>query len=126
MRSKLKLATVWASSGTPNIQASSIVRHNESVDHRSASSECEKEIGEQIIVAETDSDHEEVPVSVTNKDKIVFNTVCFAAKSEIPSETVNGILALQTKNGLSVQYTNLSWDLITGMQKSIATVLKNQ
>ena len=52
--------------------------------------------------------------------------VYFAAKSEIPSETVNGILALQTKNGQSVQYTNLSWDSITGMQKSIATVLKNQ
>ena len=46
LRSKLKLATVWAGSGTPNIQASSIVRHNESVDHRSTSSECEKEIGE--------------------------------------------------------------------------------
>ena len=49
MRSKLKLATVWASSGTPNIHALSIVRHNESVDHTLFVKEAFKIIKKQTI-----------------------------------------------------------------------------
>lgn len=44
MRSKLKLFSVWANEDTPNIQVSSITRHNQSNEHQNACAKADKSI----------------------------------------------------------------------------------
>ena len=90
MKSKLKLSSVWANEGTPNIQSSSITRHNSSSEHNHACTESEK----CKIQADTDQDLSDIDLSdtstpVSGVDKIVFNTVHFAAKNEIPFSSIN-------------------------------------
>lgn len=122
MKTKLKLTNVWALDGTPNMQISSITRHNDSSEHKNVCVNLEKE---RLIhvVSDDDQDEETEIVNINKQDKVVFNTVYFAAKSELPSETVNGLLNLQRLNGQNVDYKNLSWDSITDMQESISYTL---
>ena len=56
---------------------------------------------------------EEIKVTISDADRKLFNTVYFAAKAEIPSTTINGILALQSMNGVDMRYKNVIWDTIT-------------
>ena len=126
MKSKLKLASVWANEGTPNIQISSITRHNQSTEHNNACVESEKARVRVVLDTASCFGEPETPITLCDSDKIVFNTVYFAAKNEIPSNTVNGLLELQTKNGLDVKYTNLSWDSLCEMQSSIAHILRSE
>lgn len=123
MKSKLLLKSVWANEGSPNIQISGIIRHDQSIEHTSACAEEEKQKGRDILEANIIS---ETPVSLAREDAIVFNTVYYAAKSEIPSNSVNGLLELLTKVGINVKYTNLSWDSITEMQNAISHVLQDE
>ena len=125
MKSKLKLTSVWAHEGTPNIQCSSIIRHNSGTEHQNALMILDKEKLKELIIMQEQDDNE-LPLIATNQDKIVFNTVYYAAKSETPSENINGILALQKRNGLDCKYTNLCWITIAEMQNSIAFVLKRE
>ncbi|XP_053395815.1 SCAN domain-containing protein 3-like [Mercenaria mercenaria] len=124
MQSKLKLTTVWANEGTTNIQISAVTRHDQSTEHSNACTAMEKQEVQTIL--EKDAAPTETAFSVAKEDAIVFNTIYFAAESEIPSSTVNGLLELHTRNGLDVKYTNLSWDSITKMQNSIAHVLRDE
>ena len=66
-----------------------------------------------------------VSVTVSEEDLKLFRTVYFTAKSELPSESINGLLTLQIMNGVQMPYKNLSWDSITEIQRSICYVLKN-
>lgn len=123
VKTSLKLTSVWANEGTPNFQASALSRHNNSTEHTQASVAYEKQHKTKNICSEIQED-ETSSVTVTDADKMIFNTVYMAAKTESPSSVINSMITLQSKNGLDMKYTNLSWDTITDMQSSIAHVLQ--
>ncbi|XP_053394256.1 uncharacterized protein LOC128555571 [Mercenaria mercenaria] len=79
MKTKLKLTSVWAFDGTPSIQMSSITRHNDSAEHKNVCLNLEKENITEMV----SNDESEDEVVINQEDRIVFNTVYFAAKSEL-------------------------------------------
>lgn len=124
----LKLSNVFAAEGSPNIQKNTISRHNDSSEHKLACEKLEKNIAEAKFHLEDDSNDEseaDGDVKIAFEDKVLFNTVYFAAKSELPSTNVNGLLKLQFTNGVETKYQNLSWDTITSVQSSISQSIKN-
>ncbi|OOY36387.1 hypothetical protein BOV89_12870, partial [Solemya velum gill symbiont] len=104
---QLKLASVWANEGSPN------------------SKDEERVTAPASAVCDDEEDEGADDISISGEDLKLFNTIYFAAKSELPSESINGLLQLQALNGVSMKYKNLSWDSITDIQRSIAHVLKS-
>lgn len=122
---QLKLASVWANEGSPNTPMSSLKRHNVSGDHKLACKDEERVTAPASAVCDDEEDEGADDISISGEDLKLFNTIYFAAKSELPSESINGLLQLQALNGVSMKYKNLSWDSITDIQRSIAHVLKS-
>lgn len=120
----LKLTNVWAFEGSPSIQISSLCRHNESNEHKNACISAEKAKSKAQINICEETIIETGNVTVSESDLKLFRTVYFTAKSELPSESINGLLNLQKMNGVEMPYQNLSWDSITEIQRSISFVLK--
>jgi hypothetical protein len=118
MKNECKLTSVWAEDGALSIQISSIIRHNGSSEHKSA---CAKE--EQNKYLNTVNECDQVKINISKEDEILFNTVYFCAKAELPSSQINGMLELQRLNGLDIKYQNLSWDTLHEIQSTISSVL---
>ena len=118
---RLKLTTVLATEGTPNIQHSSIFRHNTSNEHKAACADNEKQ---QALLSAQEKDDTPISVgTISAEDRILFNTVYHTAKEQESSEKINRHLVLQNKNGLNTKYINLSPDTIADIQESICSVL---
>ena len=116
-----KLKHVWADEGTPNVQKSSLERHNSSKDHVHAA---KMHLRQSINTDEIELDTGESNVHVQNADTFLFRTVYAVAKHEMPSEKVNGMLELQALNGCDMRYQHLSWTTIGEIQQCISTILK--
>lgn len=124
-KQRLKLTNVWATEGTPNIQHSSILRHNMSSEHTDALADIEKQaVLSEIHLLSQEKDDTPVNVrAISAEDRILFNTIYHTAKEQESSEKINRHLALQNKNGLNTKYINLSPDTISDIQESICLVL---
>lgn len=59
----------------------------------------------------------------SNDDQVLFRTVFYLAKEEMPSDKLNSLLYLQQLNGVNISYKNLSWDTVTEIQKCLSTVI---
>ena len=120
VKKECKLTSVWAEEGASSIQLSSIVRHNKSAEHKSA---CTKEEQNKNLLAINEENEPLVKVSCAKEDVVLFNTVYFCAKAELPSTQINGMLEMNKVNGLDIGYKNLSWDTIHEIQVTISNVL---
>lgn len=107
MCAKYKQKNVWALEGTPNVQKSSLERHNDSYDHAKAVRLCLQEKSLDTIFDEDLDDATNIETS--DPDICLVRTIYSLMKSDIPLEKVNAILELQRLNGLDLQYKNLSW-----------------
>lgn len=121
---KYNIKTVWATEGTPNIQKSTIDKHNDSVDHsKSRKLSLQEESFDSIYdtaCIEKESLTEEPP---PDADQMLIRTVYTLMKSDICLEKVNTLLTLQKLNGLDIEYKNLSWTSISDIRDCIAKVL---
>lgn len=121
-----KLTSVWAHEGTPNVQFSAVTRHNESQEHLEVLTRKKSNVSENTCTFDSDDDcdtSQSDTLTIIHDDKILFNSIYYVTKSEIPTNSLNGLLDLQKKNGLEFKYTNLSWDTITEIQKCICQKL---
>ena len=77
---RLKLTTVWATEGTPNIQHSSIFSHNTNSEHAAACADKEKQ---QALLSAQEKDDASISVgAISAEDRILFNTVYHTAKEQ--------------------------------------------
>ena len=107
-------------SGTPNIQMSSITRHNSSIEHKNA---CASAENKQSDCRDQEDNRALGDPDISEEDRVVFNTVYHTAKEQEPSEKVNRHLELQRKNDLDTKYQNISPKTVTEMQEAICNVL---
>lgn len=77
-KGSLKLTNVFAGEGSPSIQISTVMRHNESIEHKSAC-KIEEQAKAQIVVDRCE-ESPETEISVSPEDLKLFNTVYFTAK----------------------------------------------
>ena len=63
-------------------------------------------------------DDGDTEITISKQGHMLFNTEYFAVKYEIPLESINGMLTLQTMNGININDKNLSWDTISDIQKA--------
>jgi len=65
---------------------------------------------------------------LTVSDRVLFNTVLYAAKQVVPNDHVNSLrrlLDLQRFNGLECKHRDLHSDTVIDIQKSLVTVIDN-
>lgn len=114
-----------------NLQLSNISRHNNSDDHRKAvEADCMRRSlllkdDTSASTNSTSTTERHQPASVTVSDRILFNTVLYAAKQVLPNDHVNSILDLQRLNGLECRHRDLHSDTVIDIQKSLVDVLDN-
>ena len=120
-----KMSSVWAYGGTQNIQFSAVKRHNESTEHEEVTKTVHAQSKSVIEVDDHDDcdDDSAFDFTLVNDNKILFNTIYHAAKCEMPTTNVNGLIDLQKKNGIDCKYSNFNWDTITEIQSCIARTL---
>lgn len=108
-----------------NIQKSALERHEKSNDHVTSMKKAERKrkMPSLIDIDEPGSSGGDTSPISTN-DSIVFKTVYYAAKEELPNDKINSLIELQRCNGLDISYRNLSWDTITDMQQTISDDLQ--
>ena len=120
---KFNTKSVWASDGSPNIQKSTIDKHNSSPDHEKAQRmSVQEETFESVYESSMSKDDNIEP---PDQDKMLIRTIYTLMKSDIPLEKVNTFLELQRLNGLPIEYKNLSWTSISDIRDCIAKVFSN-
>ena len=87
---------IW--DGTPNIQMSSLVSHREHIVHYKT-----EEQNKVSVESNFCDDIPDIIDCVSEHDIKLFHTVHYAAKSELPSDSINGLLQLQTMNGVKIK-----------------------
>lgn len=119
-----------ATKGSPNLQISTIKVHEQSVDNRDAVrttrqlKRAHSSLEFEDVYFDVNNNDSKSSPSVSESDKIVFRTVFFCAKSELPSETINKLLEYDIANGLNPQMQNISWTTISEMQTIISKCLQ--
>ena len=107
--------TQWATEeGVSGFRISILKRLNDSKDHRRAGQK------QRALAASEDSADSSTG---TCEDEALFVIVYHAAISKMPSSEANGLLTLQRRTGVKMQYQNLSWQSITDIQASICSTL---
>ena len=66
MQYKLKQTSVWTTHGSPNVQYSGVVRHSQSVEHKTAYVANEKQKIERLTPCTSTEPEEDTPVSFDN------------------------------------------------------------